>query len=303
MKIKKIAVSLITVFAAVIMPGFSVSAEYEITDDEEIQIEEAINDNNEAVSGDSGSAFFVNGEKSTGNNSVFDLTISGYDMDKAYKMYILDNLMITSYKDNPDFKSLITDSDRIMLPADGKLVTFMKEDSEYKSIGEKHTDDTPDFNTLTRNILNSIDEEIIDVKHTYSFMYYMDIIYIETAENEYAVPYLNGYGVEEEIGDRLISGTIYTVPEFMDRMDQTYDEEYAINHGDEIGGVPYKEYKPYVQSLNTFSAGSSASDNKSLTDSSSNIFAVIAVITAAAVSVTVLTVFIIFNFKKKKPEN
>lgn len=285
------------------MPGFSVSAEYEITDDEALQIEEAVNYNNDAVSGDSGSAFVINGEKSNESNGIFDLTISGYDMDKAYKMYILDSLMITSYKADPDFKSLITDSDRIMLPADGKLVMFMKEDSKYKWIGEEYTDDTPDFNTLTQDILNSIDEEIIDVKHTYSFSYYMDIIYIETAENEYAVPYLNEYGIEDEIGDRLVSGTIYTVPEFMDRMDQTYDEEYAINHGDEDGGIPYKEYKPYVQSLNTFSDGSSVSDNESLTNSSSNIFAIIAVITAAAASVTVLTVFIVFNFKKKKPEN
>lgn len=303
MKIKKIAVSLITAFIAAVMPGLSVSAEYKITDDEALQIKEAVGYNNDAVSGDSTKAFVLDGEKSNEKN-VFDLTISGYDMDKAYKMYILDSLMITSYKADPDFKSLITDSDRIMLPADGKLVMFMKEDSKYKYIGQEFTDDTPDFNMLTQNILNSIDEEIIDVKHTYSFMYYMDIIYIETAENEYAVPYFKEYGIEEEIGDRLVSGTIYTVSEFMDRMDQTYDEEYAINHGDEDGGVPCKEYKPYVQSLNTLSADSSASDNKSLTDSSSNIFAIIAVITAAAASVTVLTVFIVFNLKKKKkPEN
>ena len=47
-----------------------------------------------------------------------DLTITDYDTEKAYKIYILKDLMITEYKNNPNFNDLIDyDNSRIQVPA------------------------------------------------------------------------------------------------------------------------------------------------------------------------------------------
>lgn len=119
----------------------------------------------------------------------FDFEISGYDMSNAYKMYILKSSVITKYKENPDFMSLIEGELRFMLPADGKLVTFRKEGSSYRELGTQYTTTFFDFKGVTQNAVDNINEEVLTIIHTYSFDYDMDIIYIETAQNEYAIPF------------------------------------------------------------------------------------------------------------------
>ena len=222
-----------------------------------------------------------------------DLTITDYDTEMAYKIYILKDLMITEYKNNPNFNDLIDyDNSRIQVPAKGKLVTLMEKDGVYQVIGSKFTDDFLDFKVLKADMISCINEEIVNIVHTYSFLYYMDIIYVKTAENEYVVPYFDDQ-INYGFGDRLISGTVYSVPEFMDRMDQTFDEEYLINHGDENIGIPIKNYTPHVPSF---------SQNISEKNEENNLITV-ALIIGVMAAAAFLTVFLIFNnSKNKKPE-
>lgn len=309
MKIKAIALTMLSSIVAISALSLNqVSADDKtlVNDTEISSIISAVEERNAEVSDAEVYSVYSENLNSSENMSVYDLlSIKNYDVEKAYKLYPLENLMITEYKKNTDFKSLIReDGERIMLPADGKLVTLMEKDSAYEVIETTGTDEIFDFITLTEGIKNSIDEEIVNIINTYNSIYYMNVIYVETAENEYAVPYFRDTAQSKEYGDRLIWGTVYSVPEFMDRMDQIYDEEAMFESardadGNAIyGGVPIKEYKPYVPSVLGVSSGEKPM--VSVSEEASNNFAAVIVSIAAASAITFLVAFFILNTKNKK---
>lgn len=238
----------------------------------------------------------------------FDFEISGYDMSNAYKMYILKSMIITEYKENPDFMSLIEGEPRFMLPADGKLVTFRKEGSSYRELGTQYTTTFFDFKGVTRNALDNINEEVLNIIHTYSFDYYMDIIYIETAQNEYAIPFFDLIECLDP-GDRIISGALYTLDEFMDRMDQTYVEDnqppYDENGMALIGGgVSLRDDKPAdgsqdsIEKIYAEIAAAASANHNNMDNKETNIFSYILLAVAALVSLSFIAAIIVFNRKK-----
>lgn len=288
MKFKSIIMTVSMLFISVFSTSvISVSAENTaILDETEISgVVSAIEKENNDVAAVNEYSVFSNDSK-----SQYDLTIKNFDLEKAYKNYILKTFMITEYKNNPDFKSLITNDERIQVPAEGKLVSLIEEESGYSILGTTFTDNIFDLKALTDEIVSNLNEEVTEIIYTYSQLYYMDIVYIATAENEYAVPYF----VEPpyaEYGDRLVSGTVYSAAEFMDRMSQTFDEEAMSTDGESNGGIPVKEYAPYVPSF-TKTEISAEKDFHN--------FAVVAAIIAVVLSAGFLTAFIILNRKKQR---
>lgn len=229
-----------------------------------------------------------------------------YDVNDAYKRYYLEYFMITEYKDNPDFKALIQENDnpRVMAPSDDKLFELnKKDDGNYEiSTVELLDEDIPRYNAETEDIINSLNEEALNVVHTYSDAYYMDIIYIETAQNEYAVPFFKNVSYLDP-GDRLVSGTLYTVAEFMDRMDQSYTEDkdyqpYNANGEAIIGGsdIELKEYTPYVPSAMA-AAKKSPQKTAAVSAENSSAFSTVILITAAAIFLSFLTAFVVLSRK------
>lgn len=83
-----------------------------------------------------------------------------------------------------------------------------------------------------------INGEIIDIIHANSFVYYLDIIYIKTTENEYVVPYFSAPLMLEEIGNRIDNGKVYKANDFMEAMDNTFDID--VIDPMTMGGVPIK---------------------------------------------------------------
>ncbi len=296
MKLLKTIISIFSVLALSTAP-FSVSAEnMTILNDEEIKgVISAIEKENKIVN--DVAEFSVKTEPD--GISPIDLVITGYNPEKGYKTYALENFIITEYKNKRDFKFLINNECHIQIPADGKSLTIsLEETGEYIISKTRFSEDKFDFKLITEEVLKNIDEEIVTVINAESFLYNMNIIYVETSENEYAIPYfderMNGeYG---GYGDRLISGTIYSVAEFMDKMDQIYDEEYLFAHGDEDGGVPLKAYTPYVPSFSENVAAQSK--NISVKDGSDTFKFIVAGV-GVGISVVFLATIVILKKKSK----
>lgn len=167
--------------------------------------------------------------------------LENYDLNKAYKSYCIDGYMIDTYKENNNFASLITDDYRIFVPTQRQVVTLYPVDGKLKAIGSEsidNPDELIDFNAETERVKEQINEEIIDIIHANSFLYYLDIIYIKTVDNEYVVPYFSAPLMMEEIGNRIENGKIYKVSDFMKAMDNTFDIEDIDPMT--FGGVPIK---------------------------------------------------------------
>lgn len=167
--------------------------------------------------------------------------LENYDLSKAYKSYCIEGYMIDTYKENNNFASLITDDYRIFVPTQRQVVTLYPVDGKLKAIGSEsidNPDELIDFNAETERVKEQINEEIIDIIHANSFLYYLDIIYIKTVDNEYVVPYFSAPLMMEEIGNRIENGKIYKASDFMKAMDNTFDIEDIDPMT--FGGVPIK---------------------------------------------------------------
>ena len=167
--------------------------------------------------------------------------LENYDLSKAYKSYCIDVYMIDTYKENNNFASLITDDYRIFVPTERLLVTLYPVDGKLKAIGSEsidNPDELIDFNAETERAKEQINGEIIDIIHANSFVYYLDIIYIKTTENEYVVPYFSAPLMLEEIGNRIDNGKVYKANDFMEAMDNTFDID--VIDPMTMGGVPIK---------------------------------------------------------------
>lgn len=167
--------------------------------------------------------------------------LENYDLSKAYKSFCIDGYMIDAYKENNNFASLITDDYRIFVPTERQVVTLYPVDGKLKAIGSESIDDPDeliDFNSETERAKEHINEEIIDIIHANSFVYYLDIIYIKTTDNEYVMPYFSAPLMLEEMGNRIENGKIYKASDFMKAMDNTFDIENIDPMT--MGGVPIK---------------------------------------------------------------
>ena len=167
--------------------------------------------------------------------------LENYDLSKAYKSYYIDGYMIDTYKENNNFASLITDDYRIFVPTERQLVTLYPVDGKLKAIGSEsidNPDELIDFNAETERAKEQINGEIIDIIHANSFVYYLDIIYIKTTENEYVVPYFSAPLMLKEIGNRIDNGKVYKASDFMEAMDNIFDIDVIDPMA--MGGVPIK---------------------------------------------------------------
>ncbi len=136
---------------------------------------------------------------------------------------------------------MITDDYRIFVPTERQLVTLYPVDGKLKAIGSEsidNPDELIDFNAATERAKEQINGEIIDIIHANSFVYYLDIIYIKTTENEYVVPYFSAPLMLEEIGNRIDNGKVYKANDFMEAMDNTFDID--VIDPMTMGGVPIK---------------------------------------------------------------
>ena len=167
--------------------------------------------------------------------------LENYDLSKAYKSYYIDGYMIDTYKENNNFASLITDDYRIFVPTERQLVTLYPVDGKLKAIGSEsidNPDELIDFNAETERAKEQINGEIIDIIHANSFVYYLDIIYIKTTENEYVVPYFSAPLMLKEMGNRIDNGKVYKASDFMEAMDNIFDIDVIDPMA--MGGVPIK---------------------------------------------------------------
>ncbi len=290
MKNLRMVISSLILSACCLNAGISVYAEdvNDVNINEEIQIEEAIDEFSELAENPV-SVYSIGGEDYESS-----LNLDGYDLEKAYKSYSLDGLIIDDYKAGTEFSSLISDEYRVYVPSDLNLITLYpnKETGILEVIGTAELTEN-DFEMVAEaeKIKSQITEEIIDLKFTQAFIYNLELIYITTAENEYAVPYFSGM-INESIAGRIENGKLYTVDEFVQAMDNTFDLEKHDPMS--LGGVPFK---PLSNEATANAAAMNNTVNNTVTEKSNNYF----VIYASAAAVVIVGAGIgIFVFEKKR---
>lgn len=137
---------------------------------------------------------------------------------------------------------------------------------------------------------SQIKENVSELKFAQSPIYYLDLIYLKSDNNEYIVPFFQGNNMlKEEIYERIEDGKLYTADEFVQAMDNTYD--IANIDPDSNGGIPIKP-------LSNVNAGVLDSVVKE-SDSSTNYLLIYSVIIGAAV-IVIFSIPVIFKKKRKK---
>ncbi len=279
--------------SAVIMSGFSTYAVAEeivndVNSQEISQADSAIEDY-----GEMGKDIEVYAADDKSAEQIFD--VSGYDLDNSYKSYAIKGLMIDDYKETKDFDSLITDDYRVYVPADNMFITLYPDDET----GELEVVCMEEYDKNYVNIpqqgeffKETLDEEVIEIKYLDAFTYYLEIIYIKTAENKYVVPYFSGM-INDGIAGRIENGKLYMVEEFMQAMDNTFDIE---NHDPMAnGGVPIKPLSNEVVVPNSVK-------NTETQNSASNNYFLIYTIAAAVLVIGGVSCIYIYEKKHKSKE-
>ncbi len=240
---KKRILSLLITAVSILNLNFIVSAESienDINKTEMNQAEEAIDKFSDEFSNitETGKIYSINGEE----EMVRGLNLDGYDLSRAYKSYSIYGLMIDSYKENPSFSSLISDKYVVYLPSTYNMIALYPDENNVLEVGSTTSLDerTIYMTEEAEKVLPTIDEEIIEVKYANSYMYYFELIYVKTTENEYVIPYLHKPALFPHPLEGIIeNGKIYDPEFFMRAMDNTYDIEK--NNPEASGGVPTRD--------------------------------------------------------------
>ena len=175
-----------------------------------------------------------------------------YDIARAYRVNLLDHLVITNYQEGHEFASAITETVQWKVPysrEDGMcgVATLIEDNGNFEWIGESVGETMVEIpisrdevtNTLAQNL--SSKEEIEDIIYTYSQFYNMVIVYIRTSKKEYAIPFAEFPDKFISGSDKIINGTVYEMEKFMKIMNKLFDEE-SLQSDSGIGmGLPYRK--------------------------------------------------------------
>lgn len=142
-----------------------------------------------------------------------------------YKSYALDGFYRENYCEAESFESLISGEVRTYVKVGDKLVTLLERNGKLEAVGETLQLGAMGIIELkeeSKNIAQSINEEIADTKFCHFSMLRLSVIYYKTANgNEFVVPYINDfYG---EYTGIIENGKLYTADEFLNQMKLVFD--------------------------------------------------------------------------------
>lgn len=243
------------------------------------------------------------GELTEGYTIDNSFNLEGYDLNSAYKAYWVRGLIIEEYKESGKFRDLLSEDFRICVPGTYNTITLVPNDDGVLEvagtalIGDGYTE--LDWYEETDKIKEQINEEIDEIVFAESAVYHLQMIYVNTNENEYIVPYFMGLRgeIDEEISTRLTNGKLYTAEEFVEGMDKIYDLEN--NDPEACGGVPYK----LLETQSTEISSSETTETSVQTESApkeSNAFIYIAIIISAAFVVLAVVEIAVYRKMKKR---
>jgi hypothetical protein len=176
---------------------------------------------------------------------VADTTIKTYSLEDAYKVNIIDPLMITQYNNGKSFASLITDEVHWIVPVRNKVeepgyATLIESENDLEwigtSFGGEQAHMLPDIDTVFHKIEETVDDSLQSVQYVHSPFYSVTFVYFSTLDEEYVMPFS---AIADEMS--IENQKVYTVENMFSILNKVFDESIAIENSDSNGGIPFRK--------------------------------------------------------------
>lgn len=180
-----------------------------------------------------------------------------YDYSKAFRVQLIDDLMITAYKKKgKNIDKLFGDTYEWYVPYTTKsgragITMLQKVNGKYQWMSE--SDDGEIGQTvLDKDKVASVVAKVISAKNTIkdirllrNELYYLNMIYVKCAKESYMIPFADAPDVfNAKAGKKgLVNGKVYTTKEFMSLMNTMFDEQLLLNADPDTSGnaLPYRQ--------------------------------------------------------------
>lgn len=174
-------------------------------------------------------------------------------LQEAYRVKLLKNFWLTEYLEGGDLADHVSGKVQWKVPyqqhnGEAGIMTFVLREHAYVRLGESSGEKQEQIPAPKKEIARIIakagitSEDIAKAEYYYSQMYSLVLVDIKTKDGEFVIPYAEFPEKMKSTDQReqILNGQIYEISDFMNEMNQIFDEEYLQNHPEEVTGMYYR---------------------------------------------------------------
>ena len=174
-------------------------------------------------------------------------------LQEAYRVKLLKNFWLTGYLEGGELADHVSGKIQWKVPyqqhnGEAGIMTFALREHAYVRLGESSGEKQEQIPAPKKEIARIIakagitSEDIDKAEYYYSQMYSLVLIDIKTQDREFVIPYAE---FPEKMkpadqGEQILNGQIYEISDFMNEMNQIFDEKYLQDHPEEVTGMYYR---------------------------------------------------------------
>lgn len=172
---------------------------------------------------------------------------------EAYRVKLLENFWLTGYLEGGELADHVSGKIQWKVPyqqhnGEAGIMTFALREHAYVRLGESSGEKQEQIPAPKKEIARIIakagitSEDIAKAEYYYSQMYSLVLVDIKTKDGEFVIPYAEfpEKMKSTDQGEQILNGQIYEISDFMNEMNQIFDEEYLQNHPEEVTGMYYR---------------------------------------------------------------
>lgn len=168
-------------------------------------------------------------------------------------MQLLKNFWLTGYLEGGKLADHVSGKIQWKVPyqqhnGEAGIMTFALREHAYVRLGESSGEKQEQIPAPKKEIARIIakagitSEDIVKAEYYYSQMYSLVLIDIKTQDREFVIPYAE---FPEKMktadqGEQILNGQVYEISNFMNEMNQIFDEKYLQDHPEEVTGMYYR---------------------------------------------------------------
>lgn len=178
---------------------------------------------------------------------------SSVSLQEAYRVKLLKNFWLTEYLEGGDLADHVSGKIQWKVPyqqhnGEAGIMTFALREHAYVRLGESSGEKQEQIPAPKKEIARIIakagitSEDIDKAEYYYSQMYSLVLIDIKTQDREFVIPYAEfpEKMKSTDQGEQILNGQIYEISDFMNEMNQIFDEKYLQDHPEEVTGMYYR---------------------------------------------------------------
>ncbi len=162
--------------------------------------------------------------------------VSTYDLENAYRVFIVENRFLTELNQRGSFTDTLTDKTQWKVPVvtqkgDNGLVTLLEENGKLSWVATEVGEATENLYVSDAKIKNAAQKakevkgDFDDMKIAHSYMYNTTFVYLSSDKEEYLIPF-SCYS--KEIG--INNGELYTVSQIQKKFNNCFVEETDVDN-------------------------------------------------------------------------